>query len=167
MGRSLLPKISRRSTEILLHITAKVTGRRESIEVGQFGKRALLVAQLATDVKHCVAVNPVIGRKAAYLLAHLRKIFRCDKEFVGIICYFAVFAVITLLQQSQETLHQFCILRCDLLVPIQRCMEVKEIDNHALDGIDHGVTMEVVSCQCQASLDVVEVECAPSAEPVR
>ena len=38
-------------------------------------------------------------------------------------------------------------------------MEVEEIDNHALDGIDHGITMEVVSRQCQAPFDIVEVEC--------
>ena len=38
-------------------------------------------------------------------------------------------------------------------------MEVEEINNHALDGIDHGITMKVVSCQSQAPLDIVEVEC--------
>ena len=38
-------------------------------------------------------------------------------------------------------------------------MEVEEIDNHALDGIDHGIPMKVVSCQCQAPFDIVEVEC--------
>ena len=39
-------------------------------------------------------------------------------------------------------------------------MEVEEIDNHALDCIDHGITVEVVSCQSQTPFDIVKVECA-------
>ena len=38
-------------------------------------------------------------------------------------------------------------------------MEVEEIDNHALDGIDHSIAVEVVSCQSQTSFYVVKVKC--------
>ena len=57
---------------------------------------------MATDVKHRVAVNPVVGRKTAYLLAHFRQIFRGDAKLVSIVTNIAVLTEVFTFQQSQD-----------------------------------------------------------------
>jgi len=49
-------------------------------------------------------------------------------------------------------------LRRDLVVAVKFDVEVEEVDNHALYGVDHRLAVEVVVREREPPLDVVEVE---------
>ena len=47
--------------EVVLHVAAEIAGRVEVEHVGNLNECQALVAQLAGDVKRCVAVDPEVG----------------------------------------------------------------------------------------------------------
>ena len=152
------PKIHRIRTQIFLHEAREIGGRGEVELVADFGQGEAFVAKQAADFQCGVARNPVVGGEAAHLLCHLGEVFRRDAEFVGVVADFAVGLEVATLQQSEKAVHDLGGLRRDLVVAVKFDVEVEEVDNHALYGVDHRLAVEVVVRERQPSLDVVEVE---------
>ena len=157
MGRSL-PEIHRIRAQVFLHEACEIRRRGEVELVADFGQGEALVAEQAADSQCGVARNPVVGGEAAHLLRHFGEIFRRDAELVGIVAYLAVSVEVAVLQQSKKAVHDLGGLRRDLVVAVEFNVEVEEVDNHALDGVDHRLAVEVVVREREPPLDVVEVE---------
>ena len=154
------PKIHRIRAQVFLYETGEIRQGGEVELVADFGQGEAFVAKQAADFQSSVARNPVVGGEAAYLLRHFGEVFRCDTKLVGIVADFAVRIEIAMFQKGEKTVHDLGVLRSDLVVAVKIHMEIEEVDNHTLYGINHRLTMEVVVCERQPLLDVVEVECA-------
>ena len=61
---------------------------------------------------------------------------------VGVVTQLAMCAELALLEQLQETLHQDCRRRGDCLVAIERGVEIKEVDDHSLHGVQQHIPIE-------------------------
>ena len=57
----LFPVVGGAHAKIVLNVAAEIAGRGEVKHVGNLDECQALVAQLAGDVKRCVAVDPEVG----------------------------------------------------------------------------------------------------------
>jgi len=127
--------------------------------VADFGQGETLVAEQTADFQGRVARNPVVGGEAAHLLRHFGEVFRRDAELVGIIGNLAVIEECAVFQKGEEAVHDVVVLCGDLLAAaVKLHVEVEEVDDHALDGVNHGLAVEVMAGEGMPPLDVVEVE---------
>lgn len=108
----LLSPVSRGiDPEVVEHVAAEVSGRREVEEVGDLHEGNGLVAQQARNVGCGVAVDPEVSPISAHALGHFRQVFRRHAELVGIPCHLAVLAIRAAFEQGDESIHQLGILR--------------------------------------------------------
>ena len=152
------PEIHRVRAQVFLHEAGEIRQGGEVELVGDVGQGKTFVAEQTANFQCGVTRNPVVGGEAAHLLRHFGEVFRRDAELVGIVADFAVGIEVATLQQSEKAVHDLGGLRRDLVVAVEFNVEVEEVDNHALDGVDHRLAVEVVVREGQPLLDVVEVE---------
>ena len=112
------------------------------------------IAQQTRDVQCCIAIDPVVRRIAAVSLDGLGEVFARHMEAFGIIRQFAVFAELALFEQLQKAFHEDGGRRGDGLVAIERGMEIKEVNNHPLHGIQQHVAVEEVRAHTGAFFNI-------------
>ena len=108
-------------------------------------KRQRAVAQKAGDLDRGIAVDPIRCSAAADGFAGLGEVFGRDAEFVGIIGDVTVRAVIAALQHLNETVHEVRVRMTQVvLLIVDLRVEIKEINDHALHGIERQIQVEPV-----------------------
>ena len=127
-------------TEILADVTAEVRRRGEVETEGYLRKREGAVAKKSGYFDRSIAVDPISRSTAADGFAGLGEVFRRDTEAVGIVRNVAVRAVVAALQHPNETVHEVRVWVAQVvLLVVDMRMEIKEINNHALYGIERQV----------------------------
>ena len=144
LTKNLFPVIRWIYAQILLHIAAEIGGRREAEHVGNLDERERFVPQQTRNVKDRITVDPVVGAVSADLLRHFRQVFRRDAQTIRIVGYFPVLPVRPILQHFQKTVHYGGVLRGDVALAVQGSMEIEEIENGRLHGIDERFPIETV-----------------------
>lgn len=132
-------------------------------DVGDLDEGEGLVAQQARYVERGVAVYPVVGGISAHLLRYLGEVFGSDAEGVGIICHLAVDAVVAVLEHAQKAAHERCVLRRYRGLAVEDQMEVEEVEDGRLDGVDEELSPEGVGGLAEAVFDPTEVALADEA----
>ena len=153
-----LPQGAWRGAEVFLHVADKIVGGGETVVVRYFVDSEGSVAQRAADVEGRVARDPVHCRLSAHLAAHLAQVFWRDAQRVGIPRHVAVLHKLASVEQRHKMLHQKCLLVGDVPLAVEFHVEVKEVDDHTLHGVEHRVAVEIVLRQGQAAAYVVEVQ---------
>lgn len=70
-------------------------------------------------------------------------------------------AVVATLKDGQKAVHERGILRREGLLVVKKSgMEIEEVDDHGLHGIEQGVAMKLVVADGETATDIVEVQCA-------
>lgn len=100
------------------------------------------------------------GGVSAHLTAHLGEVLRSDTEPVGVEGHVAMLAKIAPVEHGLEPFHKVCLGQGDVRLAVLFDVEIVEVDYHALDGVDHGVAVEVVFVDFEAAADIVEIESA-------
>ena len=160
LTKNLFPVIRWIYAQILLHIAAEIGGRREAEHVGNLDERERFVPQQTRNVKDRITVDPVVGAVSADLLRHFRQVFRRDAQTIRIIGYFPVLPVRPILQHFQKTVHYGGVLRGDVALAVQSGMEIEEIENGRLHGIDERFPIKAVLRIGDARFQQLEVSAA-------
>ena len=143
--------------EGILHIAREVGGRREIQLVRNLRDGQFLVPEQARNLDVRKAVDPVVCRKAACLLADFGKVFVCNAEFLRVVRKFAVLAECAAFKHSQE-LRDDCRHLCRNLVFAKfRNLEVEEIQEQLLQCADKRFAEELVPGKRKTVLHVLEV----------
>ena len=148
--------------EVLADVTAQVSRGREIETEGDVGKGQRTVVQKAGYFHRSITVDPIRCAAADDGFAGLGEVFGRDTEAVGIIGNVAVRAVLAALQHLNKTVHEVRVrvAQVVLLVVYMR-MEIKEIDDHALHGVERQVQIETVVSLRTTGAHVFHVFFAP------
>ena len=145
-------------TEVLTDVAAEVGCRGETEAESNLSESQRAVAQKAGELYGGVTVNPISRSAAADGFASLGEVFGRDAETGGIVGDVAAGAVVAALQHLKEAVHKVRVGVAEVvLLVVNLSMEVKEIDNHALHGIEGQVQVEAVSCFGAACADVLHI----------
>jgi hypothetical protein len=69
-----------------------------------------------------------------------------------------VLAVVAPLKEGHKVLHDFGLLVGDLSFAVEFHMKVEKVNYHALDGVEHGIAVEMMVGQLQPMTDVLKVD---------
>ena len=136
---------------------AEIGGRREAQHIGDGDKRQGLVAQETRNLQRGITVNPEIGGITAHILRNLGQVLGGYAEPVGVPCDFTVRAELAILQQRQKTVHNRSVLRGDVVLLIEAGMEIEEIQDERLHGVDHQVAVETMLRLRKAQAECLEI----------
>jgi hypothetical protein len=70
-------------------------------------------------------------------------------------------AVVPVVEHTQERLHQVCHFLGYFSLSVYLRVEIEEVDNHALDGIEQQVAVEMMVLLLQAHADILKILAAP------
>lgn len=147
----------RADAEGVLHVAREVCGRREIQLVRNLRDGQFLVPEQARNLDVRKAIDPVVCRKAARLLADFGKVFVCNAEFLRVIRKFAVLAECAAFEHPQE-LRDDCRHLCRNLVFAQfRNLEVEKIQEQLLQRADERFSEELVTGKRKTMLHILEV----------
>ena len=146
--------------EVAGDVVAEIGGRGETQHVGDGNERKRLVAQKARNLQRGITVDPEIGGITAHFLRDFGQVFGGDTELVGIPRNLTVRAELTVLQQGQKTVHNRGILRRDVVFLVKGGMEIEEIQDKRLHGVDHQVAVETVLRLRKAQAECLEIAIA-------
>lgn len=149
------------------HVSAEISRGGETEHIGDLHERKGLVPEQARDVERRVTIDPEVGWITAHRLRYLREILRGDAELVGIPSHFPMLAILAIFEKREKAVHDGGILGGDVLLLIERGMEVEEVDDERLHDVDHQVVVEVMGGLLDASLEVVEIALALGVHPRR
>jgi len=144
-------------TEVAGDVVAEIGGRGEAQHIGDGDERQGLVAQKARNLQRGITVDPEIGGITAHFLRDLGQVLGGYTEPVGVPRNLTVRAELTVLQQRQKTVHNRSILRGDVVLLIEAGMEIEEIQNERLHGIDHQVAVETMLRLRKALAECLEI----------
>lgn len=123
--------------EVLADVTAQISRGREIETESDVGESQGAVVQKAGYFHRSIAVDPIRRATAADGFAGLGEIFGRDAEAVGIIRDVAVRAVLAALQHLNKTVHEVRVRVAQVvLLVVDLRVEIKEINDHALHGIE-------------------------------
>lgn len=152
--------------EVLADVTAQISRGGEIETKGYLCECQTAVTEKSRQLYRGIAVDPVSRSAAADRFAGLREVFGRDTEAVGIICDVAMRAVVAALQHVNETVHEVRVLMTQVvLLIVYMCMKIKEIDNHALHGIERQIQVESVVCFRATRAHVFHILSAPRLLP--
>lgn len=131
-------------TEVVGDVVAEIGGRGETQHIGYSDKRQGLVAQETRNLQRRITVNPKIGGIAAYFLGDFGQVLGGYTELVGIPRNLAVRAELAVLQERQKAVHNRSVLRGDVVLPVERSMEIEELQDKRLHRANEHFAIEMV-----------------------
>ena len=152
--------------EVLADVTAQISRGREIETESYLRECERAVPENAGYLNRGIAVDPVSRSAAADGFAGLGEVFGRDAEAVGIVRNVAVRVVLAALQHLNKTVHEVRVRVAQVvLLVVNLRMKIKEINNHALHGVERQVQIETVVSLRTTGAHVFHILFAPRLLP--